>query len=980
MSPSQHQHCQSGWGLLFCASFSLLRPVALASYPSTSTTTAPAVAEQELVTPSISPRDSQQFRVALFLRPDEDRLRKASKLAQQISDPEAEEYGNYLSQKEVADRVGIDVSEALAASAWFEGLLDRLEATNLTVGVVPHRDAVLAEVSDFSATYQLGVVLAGRGDIHLASNPDRAELFVSPAPPEGYCDVDTESECFARPPCNYTRHNATSGRCSTDFAGWICWPSARNDFDDLRTLWTCDTPNVLQGLSDYGRPEAVRRKRRSRPVDRKRRRRGRSLNQALLEVEPHYLENPLMAEFPVHFRVSPRSDGLLLSFPNHTNRPKEWQSVEISFRQRGTYHSHVFKQEDFQPWMKGEAKAMSITGVHNLEAVDDIAVCLGGEVVLDTYSYETGRPGCACDKAVGLDLRLGRRCMRLSGSTPSREPMDFVLPRIDETLTMLRQDLGLDDTVGRGGRASTVAVAEFMDQSFLQDDVDSLLEGYGLRATSDVEVVGPPSAKEVSVGNSGEGSLDLQVVAALAPAAPLTWWSIGVNDMDSFVLAHAVQVNIADRPPHVHSISWGDAEAVYPPQFVQRLDYEYMKMVLRGITVLLATGDNGISASVAQCDFISDLAGSSPWVTGVGATTPSKTSKPYCSSERERWDLGACQEVGPVTCSVADGAIITSSGYFSIYRNRPDYQSRVVGDYLSDSSCSPCQTNGKRHHHHHEKVANETDLTAPCQHLANEKTCPLRDVVLTGRGSPDIALPGSSYPIHVNGSLAIFDGTSASAPALAALIGLLNEEQARRREPPLGFLNTWLYWVYERHPEAFRDVLVGDIGSNEESLCPWGFKAGPGWDATTGLGVPQFNVLKEHLPRRGPGGIVYVNLGSLNPSSRHSPWTLSRLFSGVLFCMTFAPLAALLLVALPRMAAAISATSPLPSSSSFQSPFVARWPAFPRVSGSYPIREVGRSGSWQASVASILTGGTRVRMQPDIPDAASYRAFTNHHV
>ena len=49
------------------------------------------------------------------------------------------------------------------------------------------------------------------------------------------------------------------------------------------------------------------------------------------------------------------------------------------------------------------------------------------------------------------------------------------------------------------------------------------------------------------------------------------------------------------------------------------------------------------------------------------------------------------------------------------------------------------------------------------------------------------------FEVLVNRSVFSFDGTSASAPALAALISRLNGEQLRRGRPPLGLLNPWLY-------------------------------------------------------------------------------------------------------------------------------------------------------------------------------------------
>lgn len=54
----------------------------------------------------------------------------------------------------------------------------------------------------------------------------------------------------------------------------------------------------------------------------------------------------------------------------------------------------------------------------------------------------------------------------------------------------------------------------------------------------------------------------------------------------------------------------------------------------------------------------------------------------------------------------------------------------------------------------------------------------------------------------VNKSVFGFDGTSASAPALAALTSRFNGLQAQRGQPPLGLLNPWFYQAERDHAGA----------------------------------------------------------------------------------------------------------------------------------------------------------------------------------
>jgi kumamolisin len=92
------------------------------------------------------------------------------------------------------------------------------------------------------------------------------------------------------------------------------------------------------------------------------------------------------------------------------------------------------------------------------------------------------------------------------------------------------------------------------------------------------------------------------------------------------------------------------------------------------------------------------------------------------------------------------------------------------------------------------------------------------------RGVPDVAGnadPYTGYVILVDGKTQVVGGTSAVAPLFSALVALL----VKQNGSPLGFLNN--QW-YEK-PNDFRDITMGNNGA---------FKAGVGWNPTTGLGVP----------------------------------------------------------------------------------------------------------------------------------------------
>jgi kumamolisin len=105
-----------------------------------------------------------------------------------------------------------------------------------------------------------------------------------------------------------------------------------------------------------------------------------------------------------------------------------------------------------------------------------------------------------------------------------------------------------------------------------------------------------------------------------------------------------------------------------------------------------------------------------------------------------------------------------------------------------------------------------------------------------GRGVPDVAAvadPQTGYRVRVDGIDAVIGGTSAVAPLWAALVTRLAQAAQRR----LGLVQPLLYGI----PRGFRDITAGSNGA---------FTAGPGWDACTGLGVPDgaglLTALRQH--------------------------------------------------------------------------------------------------------------------------------------
>lgn len=114
-----------------------------------------------------------------------------------------------------------------------------------------------------------------------------------------------------------------------------------------------------------------------------------------------------------------------------------------------------------------------------------------------------------------------------------------------------------------------------------------------------------------------------------------------------------------------------------------------------------------------------------------------------------------------------------------------------------------------------------------------------------GRGVPDVAGnadPQTGYRVRVDGQDEVIGGTSAVAPLWGGLLCRLAQGAGRS----FGLLQPAFYAGASAGVDApgFRDITSGDNGA---------YRAGPGWDACTGLGSPDGVALLARLTRAGAG-------------------------------------------------------------------------------------------------------------------------------
>jgi subtilase family serine protease len=321
---------------------------------------------------------------------------------------------------------------------------------------------------------------------------------------------------------------------------------------------------------------------------------------------------------------------------------------------------------------------------------------------------------------------------------------------------------------------------------------------------------------------SGEAALDIENVIGLAPRANIAVYegpNSGSGPYDTFsaiVTQHVAQVVTA---------SWGQCEFINGLGQAQAENTLFEEAASQGQSILSASGDDGAEDCFpANPTTQVDDPASQPFVTGVGGTHVSSLGPRPTESV---WNDGP--------------AVGAGGGGVSGFWRMPSYQSGAPSSL---------------------HVINAGSSSATCG--ASSGNC---------REVPDVSAdsdPNTGYVIYWNGNGAggmtaprgwqAVGGTSAAAPAWAALIALANASSACKGAA-IGFANPALYNAGATSYGAnFNDTTSGN---NDMTQTNGGqFAAGPGYDMATGLGSPNGTALA--------GAICTDAIALTNPGAQHS--------------------------------------------------------------------------------------------------------------
>jgi kumamolisin len=329
------------------------------------------------------------------------------------------------------------------------------------------------------------------------------------------------------------------------------------------------------------------------------------------------------------------------------------------------------------------------------------------------------------------------------------------------------------------GAGQTIAIIE-LGGGFRASDLKVYFNEIGVPLPNVVSVSVDHAGNAPTTADSADGEvmLDIEVAGAVVPKARIAVY-FGPNQGDKgFIDAISAAIHDVERKPSVISISWGSPEAEADQQGLDAYHELFVAAAAAGVTICAAAGDHGTADLDAQ-----------HWDKKVHVDHPAVDDLVLaCGGTQINnghdvvWNDGTAFDVN----TPGGGGWATGGGISEVFKV-PAYQAKA-GLPASISSGKP------------------------------------------GRGVPDIAMSATNYYTRVDRSEGASGGTSAVAPLMAALVARLN--QAKKKN--VGFLNPFLY--ANKGKGIVRDVTEGGNGIVKTVD---GYKAGPGWNACTGLGTPD---------------------------------------------------------------------------------------------------------------------------------------------
>ncbi len=391
-------------------------------------------------------------------------------------------------------------------------------------------------------------------------------------------------------------------------------------------------------------------------------------------------------------------------------------------------------------------------------------------------------PSATRPEVAGLGRILSYLPYRESLPMPPRDVPDGGL--LPNQLLTAYNATGLADA-GYTGKGSTVVVFAF--DGYDQADMDSFTTWFHLPDFTAQVVGGMPEQR------SGEATMDLQLIHAIAPDAKLVLVNArsSVEGDGGFDKLGQLLASVDRQFPGAvwsFSIGWG-CDRLFTTADLVPVRTALVNATHNGTTAFDASGDlaglecrggKNWSDTPSPDDVGLDAVASIPEMTSVGGTRLSTDASGQWLSEQSWYNI-------PLTQGSAGGA--------SALYGRPSWQTVPAGAGPGDKRLVP-------------------------------------DVAAVGD-------PFTGVKFVFGQQVLVGGGTSQSAPIWAGFAAVINGMYKAGGAAPLGLLNPLLYKVAQgAAAPSFRDV---QLGGNAISA------GGPGYDMVTGLGSPNIDNLAKNI-------------------------------------------------------------------------------------------------------------------------------------
>jgi pseudomonalisin len=480
-----------------------------------------------------------------------------------------------------------------------------------------------------------------------------------------------------------------------------------------------------------------------------------------------------------------------------------------------------------------QMRQYQVDGVRHLANAADLAIpealapVIGGVVSLHDFRHQPMHQVLGQAPAPATDL---------SGGSRGLSPYDFAAIYNVTPLWNTNFD-GAGQSVAIAGRTNIKL-----------SDIATFRSTFGLPGSNTQVILNGRDPGIVGGGEEMEADLDVEWSGAVAKGATIKFVvSASTNASDGVDLSNQYIVN--NNVAAVMSVSFGACEAALGSgnQFYNSL---WQQAAAQGISVFISVGDSGS----AGCDnpgartpashglAVNGLA-STPYNVAVGGTQFADAASPatWWNTANDSHNASAkgyipetsWNESSYTTANATSNNLYAGSGGVSAVYSTPVWQTGAGVPTADPAAAS-------QHHRY------------------------LPDVSLTAAGH-------DGYLVYREGGLYLVGGTSASSPAFAGLMAIVDQYTGGRNGNP----NTRFYSLAIQAPAAYHDVTTGTIAVPCAGGSPGcstaapagnvgkmnGYSAAAGYDLATGLGSVNAFTLAYNWGARPPSGPTIASLG-----------------------------------------------------------------------------------------------------------------------